>query len=583
VSRAQEAFREMARADPDLAAQLVLMSLPIAAKRIQGELTYDLTVEGWGTYRVSKQNGTASVDKRPEQAERVDRPEAGVDFSLAMDARTLAQMAAGASPARLMLDGRLRIRGKRRRALKLRAMAGGDLDLSEVLRSGEQIEPELLYRSLEYLIDPEWTKGHKFTIVYELGGNAWQVEVRDGRRLTVASGHPSSKADATVRLTMETFNALLTGEMTPTEAMQRDLTNVEGQIYPVTLLGRWMERAQGRDHQEMARETKQRAKQQERTGSWGGARPSTNGGSRKGADGLLDYTELYALWERQNWRAHELDFTVDREQWVITPADSQLHTTWSLGSFYIGEERVTADLVPFVAAAPSGEVEAFLSTQLVDEARHAVFFDRFGSEVMVLEAGDLRGRLKELEAMMLEPWHQLFDDDLRGIAKQINERPHDLDLFVEGITTYHMVIEGVLAMTGQHFILKYMEEHGLFPGFQRGFSLIERDEHRHIAFGVRFLKDMIEQDARYGEIVQRKVLELVPHATRVFVPPYADSDEHFTSYGNSSEEIYGFAYRSLKRRMGLLGLEIPPASELMPGPVDSDAPAASPETAPTAA
>jgi ribonucleoside-diphosphate reductase beta chain len=138
-------------------------------------------------------------------------------------------------------------------------------------------------------------------------------------------------------------------------------------------------------------------------------------------------------------------------------------------------------------------------------------------------------------------------------------------------------------MTGQHFILKYMEEHGLFPGFQRGFSLIERDEHRHIAFGVRFLKDMIEQDARYGEIVQRKVLELVPHATRVFVPPYADSDEHFTSYGNSSEEIYGFAYRSLKRRMGLLGLEIPPAAELMPGPVDSDAPAASPETAPTAA
>jgi hypothetical protein len=69
----------------------------------------------------------------------------------------------------------------------------------------------------------------------------------------------------------------------------------------------------------------------------------------------------------------------------------------------------------------------------------------------------------------------------------------------------------------------------------------------------------------------------------VFVPPYADSPEHFTSYGNSSEEIYGFAYRSLKRRMGLLGLEIPPASELMPGPVDSDAPAASPETAPTAA
>jgi ribonucleoside-diphosphate reductase beta chain len=203
--------------------------------------------------------------------------------------------------------------------------------------------------------------------------------------------------------------------------------------------------------------------------------------------------------------------------------------------------------------------------------------------VMVLEAGDLRGRLQELEAMMLEPWHRVFDDDLRGIAKQVAERPHDLDLFVEGIATYHMVIEGVLAMTGQHFILKYMEDHGLYPGFRRGFSLVERDEHRHIAFGVRFLKDMVEQDSKYAGIVERKVLELVPHATQVFVPPYADSPQDFVSYGYRSDQIYGFAYRSLKRRMGLLGLEIPPADELMPGPVDSDANVASPEQAPTAA
>jgi ribonucleoside-diphosphate reductase beta chain len=582
VSRAQEAFREMAQADPDLAAKLVLMSLPVVAKRISGELTYELTVQGWGTYRVSKRNGTATVDRQPERPE-VDRPDPGVDFTIAMDARTLAQMAAGANPARLMLDGRLRIRGKRRRALKLRAMAEGELDLAEVLRAGGDVDPDLLYRSLEYLIDPSWTKGHKFTVVYELGDQAWQLEIRDGNRPKVATGRPSGRADATVRLSLETFRSLLNGELSPTEAMQKDLTSVEGQIYPVTLIGRWMERAQGRDEGELARERSQREKQQTRIGSWGGKRPEQNGASRKGTDGLLDYTELYALWERQNWRASELDFTVDREQWVTTPRDSQIHTTWSLGSFYIGEERVTADLVPFVAAAPSGEVEAFLSTQLVDEARHAVFFDRFGSEVMVLEAGDLRGRLKELESMMMDPWRQLFDEDLRGISKRIAEHPDDLDLFVEGIATYHMVIEGVLAMTGQHFILRYMEEHGLFPGFRKGFAMVERDEHRHIAFGVRFLKDVIEQDPRYGDIVLNKVLELVPHASLVFAPPYADTTADFVSYGYRSNEIYGFAYRSLKRRMGLLGLEIPPASELMPGPVDSDAAAASPEQAPTAA
>jgi len=64
-TRAQVAFRQMAALDPDLAAKLVLMSLPVAARRINGEVTYDLTVHGWGTYRVSKQNGGASVEEYP--------------------------------------------------------------------------------------------------------------------------------------------------------------------------------------------------------------------------------------------------------------------------------------------------------------------------------------------------------------------------------------------------------------------------------------------------------------------------------------------------------------------------------------
>ena len=71
------------------------------------------------------------------------------------------------------------------------------------------------------------------------------------------------------------------------------------------------------------------------------------GGDHDG-DGLLDYRQLYALWERQNWKATELDFSVDREQWVITPREAQESTIWSLGSFYVGEERVTADLAPFL-------------------------------------------------------------------------------------------------------------------------------------------------------------------------------------------------------------------------------------------
>src|SRR4029079_7563509 len=126
------------------------------------------------------------------------------------------------------------------------------------------------------------------------------------------------------------------------------------------------------------------------------------------------------------------------------------------------------------------------------------------AEVMALDADDLRGRLQELQTLMERPWFDVFADGLRELADRVKEARAGLDLFVEGITTYHLIIEGVLAMTGQRFILKYMEEHGMFPGFRQGFSLVEQDEHRHIAFGVRLLKDAVASDPRYGEIVSRR-------------------------------------------------------------------------------
>ena len=290
--------------------------------------------------------------------------------------------------------------------------------------------------------------------------------------------------------------------------------------------------------------------------------------SKRPRGGLMSYEQLYALWERQNWRAHELDFSVDREHWLVSPAESQRHTAFSIGSFYVGEERVTADLAPFVLAAPSGEIEAFLATQLVDEMRHAVFFDRWASEVMGLESGSFRARLHEIEDRMLGPWRFLFDDSLRDVAERIKAKPDDLELFVEGIVTYHMVTEGVLAMPGQRIMIEYTADHDLYPGFNQGFRLVEQDEHRHIAFGVRFLKDVCDERPEMKRVILKRLEELLPKAAEVFCPPEADDPSDFFSYGHHSSQIYGFAYQALKRRMAAIGIEIPPPERLMPGPVD---------------
>jgi len=589
ADRQRAALHRIAADDPKLAARLVLMTLPAAAAQISGTLAYQLEIDELGSYRVSVSGGRARVDEA--------RTPDDCDFSLQTDARTLIDLVTGtAGPLGLMMRGKLRVRGKRRRALKLRQMSSGDLSMAEVVDSGGTLDPDILYRSLPYLIDPEWTTGHEFAVRYVVtgeGGGTWYVTARDGEPLEVTSELPDGRdAAGTATVSFDAYQRMASGNVSPAQAIQNQLTTIEGEIHPITLLGRWIARAQGSDDAELKREKKQRKVQEQRANLYvnGGAGGpgqgdpghDAEGGVRDGG-GLLDYRQLYALWERQNWKATELDFTVDKEQWVTTPREAQESTIWSLGSFYVGEERVTADLAPFLQAAPSGEIELFLATQLVDEARHAAFFDRFGAEVMCLSADDFRGRMREVEKILLSPWREVFDDGLRDVAKRIQAKPDDLDLFVEGITTYHMVVEGFLAVTGQTLIRDYLLEHSLYPGFCEGFGLVERDEHRHVAFGVRFLRDAIEEDARHRETVERVVLDLAPKAAYVFVPPYVKDPSDFVSYGYTSRQIYGFAYRTLKRRMKVLGIEIPPPEELLPGPIEGAAPPAAEPAAKAAA
>jgi ribonucleoside-diphosphate reductase beta chain len=558
ADRQRAALHRIAASDPELAARLIVMTLPAAAARISGTVAYLLDIEELGSYRVSVSGGRARVDEARDPDE--------TDFRLHTDARTLVELVTGtAGPLGLMMRGRLRVRGKRRRALKLRQMSAGDVSMADVLDAGGTLEPDTLYRSLPYMIEPEWTAGHDFTVRYEVtgdGGGTWYVTARDGEPIEVARELPEGRgAIGTATVSFDTYQRMAAGQISPSLAMQNQLTKIDGQIHPITLLGRWIARAQGADDAELKRERKQRRLQEKRAGL------HASGGDQDG-DGLLDYRQLYALWERQNWRSTELDFSVDREQWAVTPREAQESTIWSLGSFYVGEERVTADLAPFLQAAPTGEIELFLATQLVDEARHAAFFDRFGAEVMCLSADDFRGRMREVEQVLLSPWREVFDDGLRDVAKRIQAKPDDLGLFVEGITTYHVVVEGFLAVTGQTLIRDYMLEHSLYPGFCEGFGLVERDEHRHVAFGVRFLRDAIDQDPRHRETVERVVLELAPKAAYVFAPPYVTDTTEYVSYGYTSRQIYGFAYRTLKRRMKVLGIEIPSAEEFMPGPID---------------
>ena len=281
--------------------------------------------------------------------------------------------------------------------------------------------------------------------------------------------------------------------------------------------------------------------------------PGVMASADHGQTELLSYHELYNLWERQQWRVQDIDFTQDRIDWhERIPADERFQRMYGLSSFFIGEQRVAAELGPMMRAAPDEQARIFLCTQIADEARHVAFFDRFYSEVGVLESDNLGDRLQETSAHLNENFNKLFDDMLASRVDRLAAEPEDLETLVEAVTLYHMVIEGMLALTGQHFILEYNEEQGTLPGFCEGFNLVARDEHRHVAFGARFLRDMAERDERYRDAISRTLVECGPAADGVLQPPWAEETDEL--FGYSLEETRAFALKALERRLKVIGL-----------------------------
>jgi len=284
--------------------------------------------------------------------------------------------------------------------------------------------------------------------------------------------------------------------------------------------------------------------------------PALLASADRGESHLLTYPQLYELWERQQWATQDLDFTQDRADWHERfDDDERFQRMYGLSAFFVGEQRVAAELGPMMRAAPDEAMRLFLCTQIADEARHVAFFDRFYSEVGVLQSEGLEDRLAETSAHLNPEFGALFDEMLRKRVDRLAVEPEDLECLVEAVTIYHMVIEGMLALTGQHFIMDYNERMGTLPGFVKGFTLVARDEHRHVAFGARFLRDMARRDPRHTEAIQRTLAEVGPVADGVLRPKWFEgSEDEPMLFGASVAETRAFAMKALERRMKVIGL-----------------------------
>ena len=272
-------------------------------------------------------------------------------------------------------------------------------------------------------------------------------------------------------------------------------------------------------------------------------------------DDVPSYMDLYRRWEAQQWAVGDLDFSLDRQDWLESSELDRKATLWSHRLFFNGEERVTSTLAPFVWAAPTPEIEIFLSTQMVDEARHTVFFDRWWHEVVGTGSKNLSELLTEIRPEANEGYNILFYERLPATAQRLASNPKDFDAFIEGVTLYHIVIEATIALTGQRFELEAMREQGLTDrGFYRGFTAIARDESRHVNFGIKVLQEAVREDPqRFAPLIQKTLVESLPLITGTLDPP---DPRYITEYGHTESEILTYAFESLNKRLRAIGINL---------------------------
>ena len=79
-------------------------------------------------------------------------------------------------------------------------MSNGPVDLADVLANGGNVDADHLYRSLPYLIDPEWTRGHAYLLRYAIGEQSWDIEVRDGEPIRVSRRSNGREPDSVVEV-----------------------------------------------------------------------------------------------------------------------------------------------------------------------------------------------------------------------------------------------------------------------------------------------------------------------------------------------------------------------------------------------
>jgi len=208
--------------------------------------------------------------------------------------------------------------------------------------------------------------------------------------------------------------------------------------------------------------------------------------------------------------------------------------------------------------APDEEHRLFLSTQVVDEARHSYFFARVYHDVLGVPGG-LRGALSHVGELVGDGsgYSRIFDPrdgELVTLTEAVRLDPGSYSKWVQGIAIYHLMVEGLLALPSQRRVLRILRAGNLLPGFRAGFTAVTRDESRHVSYGIWALRQAIR--AGHEEDVRTVVDRALPHCMGVFANPEVKLPDPRTLPAGSRldpREQWAFAVDSVVKRLRTSG------------------------------
>ncbi len=265
---------------------------------------------------------------------------------------------------------------------------------------------------------------------------------------------------------------------------------------------------------------------------------------------LHDPQTLYRHWEDGQWNPWDIDLAVDRQQW--SEMEDATLLTFVLGSLMVAEERITTKFSGLVGADGSEEEITFLATQQVDEARHMQFYARYQDEV-VSEPALIAAHVERAREQVSPAFRTIFDQRLVEAHERLLASPGDAASKVAFVSIYHLTLEATLGLTTFEFSTRFMEREGLLPGFLAGYGKIHHDEHRHIGYGIWFLREAVARDPALAGVVRATLRELLPAVAESLTPPEgADS----SVLGASADEIRAFALDGLRRRLDIIGVPL---------------------------